>query len=179
MFRLRGDVRVAQLDAVRHRCVEAYDLVERLPRGDERAVAWCAYALQVYGDKLVDATAVAGSIPNDVAEVAYWSFELAARCLESGEAPESLPRWRTPVRTQEQLVGMRNALTDLQTFLAFDVSSLATDRFEAMLEAIDADLRSVERLWIPRPPAEIRGGIGDTLVRALDRAYALGRDVAL
>ena len=165
---VRGDMSVARLAPARERCIEAYDLVERLPRGPARGAAWAAYALLTYGDKLVAATEGDGYVEAET--------ELAERCLGLGAAiPATLPHWRAGVRSQHQLRGMLDALEALRTFLAFDLGSVPGRGFEARLAAVDEDLRKANSLWIPRPTPELRGGIGDALVAGLDDAYALGR----
>jgi hypothetical protein len=177
----RGDVSERDLGSLRSRGSDAYDLVDTLPRGESRAAAWVAYAFQTYGDKLVSATRAQGYVRSDTAQMAARSFELAALGLEvaRGERPGAaipggFPRWGTPVRSEEQLAGMRDALESLRTYVAFDLGSVAS----AELAAIDDDLAYVQRLWMPRPPVEICGGIADALGRGLDRAYALGRALA-
>lgn len=177
---LRGELPVSRLDPARNRCLEAYDLVERLPRGPERSAAWAAYALLTYGDKLVSSTTNNGYVDADTARVARASFELAERCLEAGGlAPPGLPHWQAGIRSQHQLRGMRETLDALRTFLAFDLQARPDAAFAARLETIDRHLKKVDSLWIPRPTAELRGGIGDALVVGLDDAYALGRAMAL
>jgi hypothetical protein len=176
---LRGDMPVSRLDPVRSRCIEAYDLVERLPRGPERSAAWAAYALLTYGDKLVVSTRDDGYVDADTARVARTSFELAERCLEPGGAvPQGLPRWQSGVRSYHQLRGMRETLEALRTFLAFDLREQPDAGFAEALAAVDRHVQKVSSLWIARPTAELRGGIGDALVIGLDEAYALGRAMA-
>jgi hypothetical protein len=148
--------------------VSAYELVDQLSSGPARAAAWAAYALTIYADKLVAADG--GS---DVVAEAY---ARAAACLDvardgNGGLPASLPHWRTPVRSREQLVGMRDALDALRTFLAYELG----DANAPELARIDLQLARVDELWIARPPPEIRGAIGSALAIGLDEAYALGR----
>jgi hypothetical protein len=148
--------------------VSAYDLVDQLPSGPARAAAWAAYALTTYADKL----AAADGRSDVVAE----AYARAAACLETardgGSAlPAALPHWRTPVRSREQLVGMRDALDALRTYLAYELR----DADASQLARIDAQLTRVDQLWIERPPDEIRGAIGSALAVGLDEAYALGR----
>jgi len=52
----RDGVRVSDLRSSQARGADAYGLAERLPPGPEREAAWAAYALQTYGDKLIDAS---------------------------------------------------------------------------------------------------------------------------
>lgn len=148
--------------------MSAYELVDQLPPGPARAAAWAAYAQTTFADKLV-----ASDGRSDVAAEAY---ARAALCLEvarngGGALPAALPHWRTPVRTREQLVGMRDALEALRTYLAYELH----DDNAPQLARIDAQIRNVEGLWIERPPEAIRGAIGSALATALDEAYALGR----
>lgn len=176
---LRGELPVSRLDPARNRCVEAYDLVERLPRGSERSAAWAAYALLTYGDKLVSSTRNSGYVDADTARIAWASFELAERCLEAGgAAPPALPHWQSGIRSHHQLRGMRETLDALRTFLAFDLQARPDAAFAAGLASVDRRVQKVDRLWIPRPTAELRAGIGDALVVGLDDAYALGRAMA-
>jgi len=148
--------------------VSAYELVDELPSGQARAAAWAAYALTTYADKLVAADG--GS---DVVAEAY---ARAAACLDvarrgGGAIPDALPHWRTPVRSRNQLVGMRDALDALRTYLAYELKSAAPPE----LARVDAQLARVDQLWIERPPPEIRGALGSALAVGLDEAYALGR----
>jgi hypothetical protein len=150
--------------------LSAYELVDQLSSGPARAAAWAAYALTTYADKLVAADGA-----SDVAVEAYAS---AAACLDvarngGGALPAALPHWRTPVRSREQLVGMRNALDALRTYLAYELR----DEHPPQLARIDAQLARVDELWIERPPPEIRGAIGSALAVGLDEAYALGRKI--
>ena len=147
--------------------VSAYELVDELPSGAARAAAWAAYALTTYADKLLAADG-----RSDVVAEAY---ARAAACLDAargvGEVPDALPHWRTPIRTREQLVGMRDALDALRTYLAYELKSAAPPE----LARVDAQLARVDQLWIERPPPEIRGALGSALAIGLDEAYALGR----
>jgi hypothetical protein len=150
--------------------VSAYELVDELPAGPARAAAWAAYALTTYADKL----AAADGRSDVVAE----AYARAAACLEvarngGGALPAALPHWRTPVRSHEQLVGMRDALDALRTYLAYELH----DENPPELARVDAQLTKAEELWIRRPPAEIRGAIGSALAIGLDEAYAVGRRI--
>jgi hypothetical protein len=169
---LSSDVPVGSIDSLRVQCDGATDLVDELPNGPTRSAAWAAYALQAYADKLLAACGGNGFISPETAGVARASYVLAATCLAvarggAGELPERPPHWRTPVRSHEQLVGMRDTLESLRTYLAYAVPEGTPE--------VDAHLAKVERLWIERAPAEIRGGIGDALANGLDLAYATGR----
>jgi hypothetical protein len=175
----RGDVPTASLDRERNRCVDAYDLVEQLQNGPRRAAAWAAFALQTYGDKLVGAARADGYVRSDSARLARDAYREAAACLDvartgAGRVPEAMPRWQTPIRSHDQLVGMREAVEALRTFIAFE---LGDDRAPA-LASLDAELAKVDRFWIEHPPPEIRGALGDALLHGLDEAYALGRRLA-
>ena len=148
--------------------MSAYELVDELPSGHARAAAWAAYALTTYADKLLAAD---GS--SDVVAEAY---ARAAACLDAariggGAVPDALPHWRTPVRSREQLVGMRDALDALRTYLAYELKNADPPE----LARVDAQLARVDQLWIERPPPEIRGALGSALAVGLDEAYALGR----
>jgi hypothetical protein len=148
--------------------LSAYELVDRLPSGPARAAAWAAYALTTYADKLRAADGT-----SDVVAEAYAN---AAACLDvardgGGALPDALPHWRTPVRSREQLVGMRDALDALRTYLAYELR----DADATPIARIDAQLARVDELWIERPPDAIRGAIGSALAIGLDEAYTLGR----
>jgi hypothetical protein len=162
---------------------DAYGLAEQLPFGPEREAAWAAYSLQVYGDKLVDACEAGGLVPFDTGRVARTAFDLADTCLHVARQastqplPACLPRWSSPSRTHEQLVGMKDTLEDLRTYLAFEIHADDSES-QKQLGAIDAKLASVALLWIEHAPPEIRGGIGDALTSGLDSAYSLGRRLA-
>lgn len=175
----RGDVAEQSLAAERNRCVDAYELVDGLPPGPARQAAWAAYVLQTYGDKLIGASNVEGWVRPDTATLARASFRLAAGCLAAVQdggrgVPEAPPHWHTPIRSHEQLVGMRETLEALRTYLAFELGNDGAPQ----LAPVDVELARVDRLWIERAPAEIRGGIGSALVRGLDAAYAVGRGLA-
>lgn len=175
----RGDVPERSLAPDRNRCVDAYELVDGLPPGPARQAAWAAYVLQTYGDKLVGASSVDGWVRPETATLARASFRLAAHCLEVAreggrDLPEAPPHWHTAIRSHEQLVGMRETLEALRTYLAFELG----DTEAAQLAPVDAELGRIDLLWIARAPAEIRGGIGSALVHGLDEAYALGRRLA-
>jgi hypothetical protein len=175
----RGDVRTASLDRERNRCVDAYDLVGKLPDGPDRAAAWAAFALQTYGDKLVGATRADGYVRSESARLARDAYRQAALCLDvartgAGRVPDALPRWPTPIRSHDQLVGMREALETLRTFIAFELN----DDHAPALARLDGELAKADRFWIEHPPPEIRGALGDALLHGLDEAYALGRRLA-
>jgi hypothetical protein len=160
---------------LRARCVGASDLVDSLPGSPARSAAWAAYALETYGDRLLAACARDGYVDLETAPVARRAFVLAGISLEvarggAGDVPGSLPHWQTVPRSHEQLVGMRETLETLRTYLAYELGSGDTE-----VARIDARLAKVERLWIEHAPAEIRGGLGDALANGLDLAYALGR----
>lgn len=148
--------------------MSAYELVDELRSGPARAAAWAAYALTTYADKLLAADG-----RSDVVAEAYAQ---AGACLDvardgGGALPAALPHWRTPVRSREQLAGMRAALDALRTYLAYELR----DEHPPELARIDAQLERVDQLWIERPPEAIRGAIGSALAIGLDEAYALGR----
>jgi hypothetical protein len=159
---------------LRARCVGASDLVDSLPNSPARSSAWAAYALETYGDALL-AAARDGLVDIETAPIVRATFLQAGICVEVarggvGDVPRSLPHWQTVPRSHEQLVGMREALESLRTYLAYELGS-----DDAEVAQIDAELAKVDRLWIAHAPAEIRGGLGDALANGLDLAYALGR----
>jgi hypothetical protein len=191
----RADVPIRDLDRCRLLGIGAYDLIDELARGPARAAAWNAYVLATYGDKLLAASPT-GRVRADTADLAETLFRLAGVWVERARAiaddpshpagvalAEPLPHWHTPVRSQEELVGMREPLETLRIHIAFDLQSISGDdgalpRLREQLAAIDAKVETVDGLWIARAPAELRGGIGTELASGLDRAYALGRELA-
>ena len=157
---------------------DAYDLVDRLPRGRARVAAWNAYACQTYADKLADSC----RRPSDkTIRVVRSLYALAVTWLErsaldaGGSQELELPAWGTPVRSRDQLVGMRNTLDALRTYVAYALSP----ELEPRLDAVDERLRAVDALWIERPTPELRGGIGDRLAAGIREAIALGQVLAL
>jgi hypothetical protein len=166
---------VRSIDPLRARCVGASDLVDALPSSPARSAAWAAYALETYADRLLAACARDGYVDFETARISRTALALAGNCVViahggAGEVPRLLPHWQTVPRSHEQLVGMRETLEALRTYLAYELGSA-----DAEVVQIDAQLATVERLWIERAPAEIRGGIGDAFTNGLDLAYALGR----
>ena len=171
----RDGMPVRGIDSLRARCVGASDLVDSLPSSPARSAAWAAYALETYGDTLLAACARDGYVDLETSPVARQAFALAGICVEvarggTGDVPTSLPHWETVPRSHEQLVGMRDTLESLRTYLAYELG-----RDDADVARIDAQLAKVERLWIEHAPPEIRGGLGDALVSGLDLAYETGR----
>ena len=75
---------------------------------------------------------------------------------------------------------MRETLDTLRTWIAAEPGRhpAAGTRLLEDLAGIDGRLENVSVLWIERPPAELRRGIGYTLGVGLDEAYELGQDVA-
>jgi hypothetical protein len=194
---IRADVPVEAFDSIRDAGVDAYELVDALPRGPARLAAWNAYVLQTYADKLIEASKTRQYVRVDTAQLAERLYHLAGasveRAREAGangarqpartSLSDPLPRWHTPVRRQEQLAGMRATLDALRIYVSFDVRSFHEDdpsirTFRELLTAIDARVDTVDGLWIPRANAELRGGIGDALAEGLDLAYALGQSLA-
>jgi hypothetical protein len=157
---------------------EAYDLVDRLQYGRARAAAWNAYACQTYADKLADAC----RRPSDeTIRVVRSLYELAVRWLErsavdaGGSQELELPSWGTSVRSRDQLVGMRNTLEALRTYVAYALPPT----LEPRLDAVDRRVHDVDSLWIERPTPELRGGIGNALAAGIREAITLGRLIAL
>src|SRR5207237_10514892 len=83
---LRADVPVALVTALGRDGADAYDLVDRLPRGPARAAAWHAYAVQTAADKLVGAGRRAGFVRADTALYAKSVYALVAGWLERAHA---------------------------------------------------------------------------------------------
>jgi hypothetical protein len=192
------DLPIVALHELRCAGMDAYELVEQLPHGEARSAAWNAYALQTYGDKLLVATHRPEFVSQDTAEMAGRLFLLACTWLErasqlsAGSAPrareelqDTVPTWYTPTRAQDQLVGMRDTLETMRTFIAYDLTTATANASESTLfglherlEAVDKRIAEVDLLWVPRLPAELRRGIGFELGTGIDTAYALGRAVA-
>jgi hypothetical protein len=189
-----GDISVRKLDRVRNAGVDAYDLVDQLPRGPARLAAWNAYVLRTYADKLIAACQAGEYVRADTANVALQLYALSGRWVERAQQiaagtagpalPEPLPHWHTPVRSQVELVGMRETLDVLRVYLTFDLQSfhgddLSITELRGRLAAINAKVDAADGLWLPRAPDELRGGIGDALADGLDLAYALGQSLAM
>jgi hypothetical protein len=190
---VRPDVPVAALEFIRGGAIDAYEVVEVSPRGPECYAAWNAYALQLYGDGLLDNAEVPGFVGQDTAEMAARLFLLAGLWLErvhqlragalpgTGAPEKSLPDWRTATRSRAQLTGMRETLEALRTFIAYDLTQHPADPsagFDERLAEVDERLEEAAMLWIERQPAELRRGIGYALNMGLDEAHALGQAVA-
>lgn len=156
---------------------DAYDLVDTLPRGPARAAAWNAYVCQTYADKLCGA----GTVAPETAPMVRALYDRAETWLEharegaDGGGPV-LPAWRTPVRSQRELAGMRDTLEALRTYVAFDLGA-ATD--DPRLASVDRYVATVDSMWIPRATPDLRLGIGDALIRGIAEACALGHALAL
>ena len=193
MSLLGGDIPVQKLDRIRSASIDAYDLVDQLPRGPARLAAWNAYVLRTYADKLIAACQTEDYVPLDTANVALRLYEVSGRWLErarqiaagaAGPAlPGPLPHWHTPVRSQAELAGMRETLDGLRVYLTFELQSFAGNepslvKLRERLAAINAKVDTVDGLWLRRAPDELRGGIGDALADGLDLAYALGQSLA-
>jgi hypothetical protein len=192
----RADVEQARLEPLQRVGGDAYELVDRLPRGPARRAAWNAYVLQTYADKLIAAGGTSKYVRADTAEIASEMFGLVGLWLERASElaadpaapstralPEPIPHWHTPVRCREQLVGMREALVALYAYVAYDLRSVQTDdtalaRLRGELATIEQEIETVDILWIARPPAELRGGIGDALCNGLDKTFSLGQVLA-
>ena len=93
---------------------------------------------------------------------------------------DDLPDWLTSTRSQAQVVGMREALETLRTWIAAELVKHSTEtRLLERLAGLDGRLEQVALLWIERPPAELRRGVGySSLTVGLDEAYRLGAAVA-
>ncbi len=188
---MRDDVPVQELDRLRAAGIDAYELVGQLPRGPARSWAWSAHVFQTYADKLMAASPTGRYIHLSAAQIAQELYLLAGSCLDRARQidalPESvarseqvppIPRWRSPIRSQNELVGMRETLDALRTYVAadlrvFEVDESTVESLRRMLALIDARF-DVEGLWLKRPPAEIRARIGDLLGDGIDKAYTLG-----
>ncbi len=192
-----GEVPVSSLTAPRLAGIDAYELVAQLSRGPARSAAWNAYAVETYGDKLIAAGTEHDRVSSDTAQLALDLFSQAAWWVERANqlsaeqtsSPDSkttldvLPHFHTPIRSQEQLVGMRDTLIALRAFVAYDLESLNLDdasgeALRANLAAVDQQMANVDILWIANPPPEFRAGIGGALASGLEKAHALGQQLA-
>ena len=135
-------------------------LVDTLPAGPERAAAWKAYALQTYGNRLLDRCGEV--LPPETARV-------VAACFDG--ATQELPRWATAARSRAELAAMRDTLEALRADLGLRLDA-------GRLAEVDAERRTVDLLWIERPPEELRAGLARHLAHGLDRAFALGAEAA-
>ena len=174
---LRGDASARAMTRYGRDGSDAYDLVDTLPPGPGRAAAWNAYVCQTYADKLCGANDVAPATAPVVralyAQVGRW-LELAHAGRDGGGL--ELPAWRTPLRSQHELAGMRDTLEALRTHVAFDLGASSDD---PRLAAIDRYVATVDSMWIPRATPDLRLGIGDALTHGIAAACALGRTLAL
>jgi hypothetical protein len=189
-------IAVADLQAVRMTGIDAYELVDQLPRGPARLAAWNAYALETYGDKLLAASLNPDFVTLDTARLATEAFQLAgwwvgqaSELASNPAAPaadhlrDALPHFHTPLRSHEQLIALRDTLDSLRAYVAFDLKSLepqagAGDALNQQLGAIDRYIAQASMLWIEDPPPEMREGIGDAITNGIDKAYALGQALA-
>ena len=176
----RSGVPVDRLAAYGRDGADAYDLVDHLPCGPQRAAAWNAYVCQTYADKLVDGARASRFAPFDTARVVRALYGLAGVWLEQASGTPSsvvlaLPPWDTPTRRREQLLGMRETLYALRTHVAYDLGPRLQDR----LAAVDRRIGQVDALWIDRPSPELGAGICDLLAGGIRDACALGRELAL
>lgn len=183
------------IDALRLPGSEAYELVDQLPRGAARAAAWNAYVFQTYGDKLIEASGPK-YLPDDTFAVvarlfslsAFWVQQASALAANPSTAPASeqaaeLPHFHTPIRSPEQLVGIRETADTLRTYVAFDLQSLTGETpslaaVREQLAGVDKEMDTAAMLSVERCPPELRGGIGDALVKAIKQAQALGQVLA-
>lgn len=121
--------------------------------------------------------------------LAGWWVQQAAPLAANPSAPSAarlrdpLPHFHTPLRSNEQLLGMRQALEELRAYVAYDLESLRLHEPAALplrkaLAAVDGALGRASSLWVERPPPELRGGIGDALTNGLEMVYALGQSLA-
>lgn len=193
---VRAEVAPGVLERLRSAGVEAYQLIEEAPAGSwERLAAWNAFIHQMYGDNLV-ASEQARAVPVDTARLAAQLYDLAAAWLDRAaqlrESPGSrlqvdlrtaLPHWRTPLRSRNQLAGMRRTLDDARVRVAselvgFDASDPVGEQLRTRLAQIESRLETVDLLWIGRGSEEIRGAIGDALSTGLDAVSVLGQLLA-
>jgi hypothetical protein len=178
---LREGVPAASLSSYARDGADAYDLVEHLRCGTTRAAAWSAYVCQTYADKLLRADQRGGVVPISTARYACALYERAGRWLERARAESAddvdfdLPSWDSPLRSRPQLVGMRDALYVLRTYVAYELRDAARPE----LADIDAHVEAVDGLWIARPTPELRAGIAAELTAGIRSACALGRSLAL
>lgn len=175
---LRGDASAGSISRYGRDGSDAYDLVDTLPRGAARAAAWNAYVCQTYADKLCGN----GAVAPETMPMVRLLYDQAGTWLErakdgSGGGDLALPAWRTPVRSQRELAGMRDTLEALRTYVAFDLGTAADD--DVRLAAVDRHIATVDSMWIPRATPDLRLGIGDALTRGIADACALGRALAL
>lgn len=175
---LRGNASARAMSRFGRDGADAYDLVDTLPRGAARAAAWNAYVCQTYADKLCGA----GTVGPETAPMVRALYDRAGTWLEraregAGGGDLVLPAWRTPVRSQRELTGMRDTLEALRTYVAFDLGAAAAD--DPRLASVDRHIAAVDSTWIPRATPDLRLGIGDALIRGIAEACALGRALAL
>lgn len=121
---LRGDAPAQVMSRYGRDGSDAYDLVDTLPPGPARSAAWNAYVCQTYADKLCSAGGVAPQTAPMIralyAQVGPW-LERARDGSAGGDLV--LPQWRTGIRSQRELAGMRATLEALRTHVAFDLGA--------------------------------------------------------
>jgi hypothetical protein len=193
---VRAEVAPGVLERLRSAGAEAYQLIDQAPAGSwERLAAWNAFIHQIYGDNLL-ANDPARAVPVDTARIVVQLYELAAAWLDRAsqlrESPGSrlqvdlrttLPHWRTPLRTRDQLSGMRTTLDDARIRVASELAAFADsgparERLRARLSEIESRIETVDLLWVGRGSDEIRGAIGDALSTGLDEVSVLGQLLA-
>jgi len=194
---LRDDVPAEELDPFRRAGSDAYQLVDDSPPTSwVRLAAWMAFLLQIYADNLISASKPPTRVRADTAQVAREMYELVGAWLDCArrlaETPSSTlnfhlpcppPHWHTPLRSPEQLAGMRKTLEDARARVASDLQAFAGDApdrdlLHKRLAAIDSSIETVDLLWVARASLELRGAIGDALRAGLDGAAELGQLLA-
>jgi hypothetical protein len=193
----RTDVPLAEIEPYRRAGSDAYDLIDRVPPASwARLAAWNAFLLQVYSDNLVSAGSRSRYVTADIALFARHLYGLAnvwveeTRKAEASDAyrfvfrlPHALPHWHDPLRTDDQLEGMRRTLETGRTRVASDLEHFQGDESQrsvlrVRLAQIDAEAGYIERLWTAKPSYELRCTLGDALAEGLNHAYELGHLLA-
>jgi hypothetical protein len=193
----RSDLPLDHIEPWSRLGTDAYDLIDTTPPASwPRLAAWNAFVLQVYADELVRADTQSdyvGAESGEFAENLYrlvgmWLTEVRKGLADPAYSfrfplPDPPPHWSTFPRTDEQLAAMRSALDTLRTRVASDLETFAgADATKGMLRGrlaeLDSDASQVESLWTREPTDQLRGAIGDALLKGLECVDELGQLLA-
>lgn len=227
MARLHGEVPADVLESYRRAGSEVYDLLDQIETrraegvlgGDAWSVddatqaafvaTWCAFALQVLGDALLEADyesdpGSVGYVPPITAQQALAFYSqvpswLARACQAQASPsyrldvalPAPLPRWvQVEPCPRAHLAAMRAGLDQLRRhatagMVGFHVDQAdddrrrAHDRVHEVLADAEAAAGYADRLWAPTVPKDIHEAIERQAKHAVERFYELGQLMAM